>query len=182
MKMDKKRKLEELFLKPFAVNVNPNLITLVSILAMLFAGYFVLNKELFLAAFFVVLSGVLDALDGVIARVHHRITRFGSFFDKTADRVNDSVIIISIILAGYVCLNLGLAVLVVVLISSYMSAVIDAISRKPIGEKISLRPLRILLIFFGCLLSQLELAMILVFIVGLYGFMERFLVAFSLKS
>jgi CDP-diacylglycerol--glycerol-3-phosphate 3-phosphatidyltransferase len=44
------------------------------------------------------LSGVFDALDGTLARLTNRKTRFGAFLDSTSDRYADAAILIGMMI------------------------------------------------------------------------------------
>jgi Phosphatidylglycerophosphate synthase len=53
-----------------------------------------------LIAFLWFLLGVpLDAVDGYVARISGRVSRFGAFLDSTLDRVADSIVFLSLIFA-----------------------------------------------------------------------------------
>jgi len=75
------------------MGLTPNMLTLIG-LALIFVtavvialGYTTLGGALFL------LSGVFDALDGTLARLTNRKTRFGAFLDSTSDRYADAAIL-----------------------------------------------------------------------------------------
>jgi CDP-diacylglycerol--glycerol-3-phosphate 3-phosphatidyltransferase len=75
------------------MGLTPNLLTLIG-LVLIFAtaivialGYTIWGGVLFL------LSGLFDALDGTLARLTNRKTRFGAFLDSTCDRYADAAIL-----------------------------------------------------------------------------------------
>jgi len=45
-----------------------------------------------------VISGIFDALDGTLARLTDRRTRFGAFLDSTCDRYADAAILLGVML------------------------------------------------------------------------------------
>jgi phosphatidylglycerophosphate synthase len=182
MRIERKRKIEEIYFGPIAkhINVNPNWITFISIIAMLFAGFAIFQSQLAIAAAFILLSGALDALDGLVAKKHHRETAFGAMFDRTADRINDAIPIVAITLFGYVVPFNGFMVLILIMLASYMSACMEAHTRTRIGETISLRPLRTAVLVVACILpfaDSLVYAMLLLMIIGLYSVLSRFCTA-----
>ena len=75
------------------LGLTPNMLTLLGlamtlgVAVILAMGYTRLGGILFL------LSGLFDALDGTLARVTHRQTRFGAFLDSTCDRYADAAIL-----------------------------------------------------------------------------------------
>ena len=73
------------------------------------------------ALLLLLLSGLMDVLDGLSARLVYTPTRFGAFIDSVVDRVEDSLYVMGLLFIG---LN-GLLVLVALaltLIIPYMSA------------------------------------------------------------
>ena len=75
------------------MGLTPNMLTLIG-LALIFVtavvialGYTTWGGALFL------LSGLFDALDGTLARLTNRKTRFGAFLDSTSDRYADAAIL-----------------------------------------------------------------------------------------
>ncbi len=174
MKTKTQAKLENVLL-PIAkrLDINPNLLTALSVLLTLAASYYILLSNLTLAALLFLVGCLLDALDGLIARAHKRETRFGAFLDQTADRVNDSLIIIAVIVAGYVDLAIGLSALFFILLASYMSAVIDSLTTKRIGEAISFRPIRSAAVFLGLLTGQVVALVWVLLFIGLWTTVYR---------
>jgi len=182
MEIKTKSRIEATLLAPIAkrMNISPDCITAFSILLCIIAGYFVLQNSLAYGALFWLLSGIFDSLDGAIAKTHRRSTKFGSLFDKVADRINDAIILCAIILAGLVELWIGLAALVLITIASYASACLDAQVEKTTGERISLRAVRTGIIFIGLLLGMkisVQYAVYIVLIIGAYALASRLIYA-----
>ena len=76
-----------------ASGVTPNAVTLVGFAGVCAAAALTV-AELWVAASLVfVASGLVDSLDGLLARYQGTATRFGAFLDSTLDRVADGVII-----------------------------------------------------------------------------------------
>jgi archaetidylinositol phosphate synthase len=175
MKTKTQTRLENILL-PIAkkINVNPNLLTLLSLLFTLGSAYYILTSELAIAAVLFLVGAVLDALDGLVAREHNRATKFGAFFDQFADRLNDGVIIIAVMLGGYIGAFIGIVTLFLVILASYMSAVMDSLTGKRIGEAISFRPLRSGAIFLGLSFGYIEVAMWAVLFIATWAVVYRF--------
>ena len=64
-------------------------------------------------------SGLLDALDGALARQYGETTKFGGFFDSLLDRYADSIILCGIILGELTEVSWGLAAIIGSLLVSY---------------------------------------------------------------
>lgn len=80
----------------FGQRGNPNLFTLLGFLATLIASWFILKGCWVSAGLAIVLSGLFDLLDGVIARQLGKATVFGSFFDSVMDRYSDLLLLLAI--------------------------------------------------------------------------------------
>ena len=90
------------FLEPLAsrLNMNPNMITVISPFLAIISAVFFAYGNLIGGAFFILLSGFLDVLDGAVARRHDRASPFGAFLDSTMDCFSDAIIFIVIIFGG----------------------------------------------------------------------------------
>ncbi|MEM3411748.1 MAG: CDP-alcohol phosphatidyltransferase family protein [archaeon] len=172
MKTEKQKKLENL-LEPFCPRWEPNILTLVSVLLTFCSSILIFQKDFMFAAFVFLLANVFDAFDGISARKYFKPTKFGSFFDKLVDRINDFVILGTIIFATHQYL-IGFLTLAFTFFASYESALLDAYLKKQIGEKISLRPIRSSILFFGILSNNLIISLQLILIISLYAFVSRF--------
>ena len=74
---------------------------------------------LILAPTLMLASGLLDSLDGALARQYGEATKFGGFFDSLLDRYADSIILCGIILGELAETSWGLAALIGSLLVSY---------------------------------------------------------------
>ena len=90
-------------LNPLArnLNINPNIVTVISPFVAVLAAYGFANHYLLLGCLAILLSGFLDVVDGAVARYHGRTSKFGAFLDSTMDRFADAIIYIGIIFGGY---------------------------------------------------------------------------------
>lgn len=69
-----------------------NFITVMSLISGFFAAYLFYNNSYIFGAVFFVLSGVLDVVDGYIARKTREVTKFGSLLDWMVDKFVDGVV------------------------------------------------------------------------------------------
>lgn len=80
----------------FERRMNPNLLTVIG------AGVSLLAAAAFAAGHFrsagllILAGGVFDLIDGVVARHHGIVTRFGGFLDSTLDRLVDMALLIGV--------------------------------------------------------------------------------------
>jgi archaetidylinositol phosphate synthase len=111
--------------KPLAdAGVTPNMVTLLGLLvsfasAWCYYSWASLPILLPAAGALVLLSGLLDAIDGVIARTAGKATKFGGFFDSVSDRYADAFVLAGVTLGGLCTPIAGLAALIGSLMVSY---------------------------------------------------------------
>jgi len=112
---------------------------------------------LILAPLLMLASGLLDALDGALARLYRETTNFGGFFDSLLDRYADAVIICGIILGGLTDVKWGLAALIGSLLVSYARARAEAAGVKMETVGLAERAERIVLLALASFLSYVWL-------------------------
>jgi len=84
--------------KIFGTKGNPNSFTIMGFFATLIASVFII-KELWIAAgLMIILSGLLDLFDGVLARKLERVTLFGGFLDSVLDRYSDLFLLLALLI------------------------------------------------------------------------------------
>jgi len=74
------------------MHVRPNTITSASVIVVIGAGAAFGLDQPRLGALWLLLSGLLDILDGQVARRGGMVSRFGAFFDSTLDRTGEAVL------------------------------------------------------------------------------------------
>ncbi len=91
----------------------PNILTVLGLcLSVVAACFYALSPPLWciwVAAVFLAVSGLCDALDGALARAGGKVTAFGGFLDSVTDRYADVVVIFGITLASAEVLTLGVS-------------------------------------------------------------------------
>jgi CDP-diacylglycerol---glycerol-3-phosphate 3-phosphatidyltransferase len=107
--------------------VNPNVLTVVGTLVSVGAGVAFATGRFGTGAVLILVGGVFDLVDGVIARHHKIATAFGAFLDSTLDRLADMAMLLGVMLyyaalgdAGTVLIG-GIAMIASVL-TSYAKA------------------------------------------------------------
>ncbi len=69
--------------------IRPNVITTIGTLLVVASAVAFGMGRVRLGGLLYLLSGVVDTLDGAVARANQQVTRFGAFYDSTLDRVGD---------------------------------------------------------------------------------------------
>lgn len=77
--------------------ITPNFVTAISILMGFIAALLTSQRNFLLGALFLLLSLVLDCVDGEIARYKNQFSKFGAWLDALADRVKEFVYISALI-------------------------------------------------------------------------------------
>ncbi len=72
--------------------IKPNALTLASLVPSIAAAYFIGTGHFLLGGALVLVSGLLDLLDGALARFTKQATKFGAILDSTVDRVSEAAI------------------------------------------------------------------------------------------
>lgn len=96
------RRLAQSLLNSIAVRLNrlgvtPNALTLIGFLGMCVIGLVLANGQFALGGVLIILAGMFDALDGSLARLTNRVTKFGAFLDSTTDRYAEGVLFLGIL-------------------------------------------------------------------------------------
>ena len=76
--------------------INPNVITLIGLLADFFILYFLINKLLFFLALSLFIRYSADCLDGAVARKYKKVSDLGGMLDTLADNTLIFVVIYGI--------------------------------------------------------------------------------------
>jgi len=90
------RKIVIWLISTFRLDVNPNLITMLSLVYALFCSYLIVIGHPLLGSVLYMFFNVLDLLDGAIARVYNRKSVFGAFFDGLVDVLGEVAVLYSI--------------------------------------------------------------------------------------
>lgn len=145
------------------IGLTPNQISLLGALAAYFSAYLYWGSRfsdagLVGAGGLLLVSGFLDALDGVLARAYGQVTVFGGFLDSLLDRYADSLVLTGIIL-GWLAedsplwLLAGLFAVLGSLLVSYSRARAEASGIKMETVGLAERAERILIIVLASLLT-----------------------------
>jgi len=133
--------------------LTPNMITIISLVTSILSFWFYYQKSLILGAFFIVLTGVIDMLDGAVARAAGKATRFGAVLDHVLDRYAEYFIITGIVLGGYVDWMWGVFALIGMLMASFTRAKAESVGGlKSCTVGIAERQEKLIIIIAGSLL------------------------------
>src|SRR5215831_11811995 len=77
---------------------NPNLISVIGLGINVFAALLYGTGRFFFAGLVMIFANIFDVLDGRVARLTGRVTKFGAFLDSSLDRLSDMVVFLGIII------------------------------------------------------------------------------------
>jgi CDP-diacylglycerol--glycerol-3-phosphate 3-phosphatidyltransferase len=160
------RKYSRILLEPIArfisqTGLSPNVITIIGFVLMIGVAIVLAQVYFFLGGWLIIAAVLFDAVDGTLARMMGRTSRFGAFLDSTLDRFSEAVIFLGIFihLSGEnekVALILIYATVVGSLMVSYARARAEGIGI-PLKDGLFTRFERILLLVIGLISNQLTL-------------------------
>ena len=90
---------------------NPNLFTLLGLMTTFIASFLILKESWLGAGFLIILSGLFDLFDGVMARKLGKVTPFGAFLDSVLDRYSDLFLLLAFLIYYLQQKNLNLVIL-----------------------------------------------------------------------
>ena len=145
------------------LGINPNVLTFLGLPINCGAAIAFAYGRIRTAGLIILLAALFDWVDGEVARISGRVTRFGSFFDSVIDRYSDMILLLGIIIyfskqnqTGYIVLTA--IVMMGALVTSYTRARAENfIPRCRVG--FMLRPERIITLIIGCLANHLLTAL-----------------------
>jgi CDP-diacylglycerol--glycerol-3-phosphate 3-phosphatidyltransferase len=79
-------------------NPDPNLLTVIGLCINILAACLYGFGQFFYAGLVMICANLFDMLDGRVARLTGRVTKFGAFLDSSLDRLSDMVVFLGIII------------------------------------------------------------------------------------
>lgn len=77
-------------------HINPNILTVIGVSLNVGCGLLFGMGRFFSAGIALIVANLFDMLDGQVARLSGRVTRFGGFLDSSLDRLSDMVIFVGL--------------------------------------------------------------------------------------
>ena len=80
------------------LRITPNIATLMMLFFSILSSLsLILLDNLLLFGMFIFITGIMDGIDGAIARLTHTNSKFGAFFDSSMDRLSEGIIYLAIV-------------------------------------------------------------------------------------
>ena len=77
-------------------HINPNILTVIGVALNVGCGVLFGMGRFFYAGIALIVANLFDMLDGQVARLSGRVTRFGGFLDSSLDRLSDMVVFVGL--------------------------------------------------------------------------------------
>jgi archaetidylinositol phosphate synthase len=145
------------------LGLSPNQWTIVSLVPVILAVYFLSQSDFITAALLFLLSSFLDLVDGSVARFRKMESRVGAYLDTVVDRYVEGIIILGLVFAGLPAFLIpGNAWLFLYLFGSIMTTYVKAAAKekdltgKEIRGGLLERAERLVILFIGILLASLD--------------------------
>jgi CDP-diacylglycerol--glycerol-3-phosphate 3-phosphatidyltransferase len=137
-----------------SAGVSPNHITVIGMLLSLAAGVLFAGGAIFAGGMVLWASALMDPIDGTVARLSGRVTRFGALFDSTLDRYSEFFIFFGFLFyfnSGWMFVTVMLALMGSIMVS-YVKARAEGLGQTEFRGLMQ-RPERIILLIAGTVLN-----------------------------
>jgi CDP-diacylglycerol--glycerol-3-phosphate 3-phosphatidyltransferase len=158
-------------------NISPNFVTSVGLVLTVGVAALAAIGEIRWAGVAYIVAAVFDALDGTLARVSGKVSRFGAFLDSTIDRFEESIVFLGLSIhyaqvGGLFEIPLILVVVVGSLMVSYTRARAEAVG---VSCKVGFmgRPLRVTIMIVCMILDQVLVALVILAVTTLWTTFHR---------
>ncbi|MEO0294279.1 MAG: CDP-alcohol phosphatidyltransferase family protein [candidate division WOR-3 bacterium] len=160
----------------------PNLITFIGFLIVFFSSIFIWKGFFRIGGIILIFGSILDAIDGEVARMKEKTSKFGAFLDSTLDRYAEFFIFFSIALGGKS--KLLFAFCVVAFLGAYITSYVRARGEGleiEIKEGLFTRTERIVLLIIGLVLIPEKI----IYVIGIIAFganitaVQRMIIAYE---
>jgi Phosphatidylglycerophosphate synthase len=153
------------------IGLTPNGATLIGFMFAIIAPILGYYRIYVLIPIMIVLSGLMDVIDGAIARATNKTTKFGAYLDSLTDRISDMLFFLALIFAG-VNPYLSIIALGFSEVVSYARSKGELLGVKMEGVGLLERSERLILLFIASIFAIFKLnliANIIILIVAILG-------------
>jgi archaetidylinositol phosphate synthase len=135
--------------------IHPNVLSTMGLFLNFIPAYFFIKGKLTFAALGILVA-IFDSLDGGVARLTGKVSKFGEVFDASLDRISDAIIIFGIAQGGYISWYMAFIVMIGFYMVSYVRARAGEASAKKVKLNVGIaqRGDRILILFLATLFFQ----------------------------
>ncbi|HEM55579.1 MAG TPA: CDP-alcohol phosphatidyltransferase family protein [Thermodesulfobium narugense] len=187
MEIDK-RKLIKPIIYPIAkllskMNISPNSITIFCTITTFLASLSIIFLPNIISALLLLIAVSFDSVDGLVARISGKITKFGGFLDSTLDRLSEGFIFTFIAIYGII--NTNNLIIIFSFLSMVFSYMISYSKARAECDNVFIkgglmqRPERLLLLVVFLATGYLLQGLIILTILSIFTTFQRILIAFK---
>jgi CDP-diacylglycerol---glycerol-3-phosphate 3-phosphatidyltransferase len=157
--------------------LSANMVTALGLILSGWVAYLVAIDYHFSAAVLLILAGLLDGLDGSLARANGLQTRFGAFWDSTLDRLSEALVFLGLLI--YLLERGSSLGVVLVYVSVIGSLLVSYVRARAEGLGINCRAgfmtrfERILVVIIGLISEQLLIALAILAVLSVFTVFQR---------
>lgn len=107
-------------------SLSPNTITILALILNLLAAAMFLLRLFLIALPLIAIAGLADALDGIVARLQQKETKFGDFLDHVCDRVSDTALAACWMVGSAVRAPLIIIGVILIMLNGYVGTQLEA--------------------------------------------------------
>lgn len=165
------------------LKLTPNFITISGLFINVIASYYIYTGNFITGAIIILVAGLFDMLDGMLARKMNKKTKFGGFLDSTVDRLSEGILYFGILLF-YTRTNDKNGI-ILSYSAMFFSFLISYARARASGLKIDCeigiftRPERIIVLILGLLINQLFITLIILNIFSIITVIQRIIKVYN---
>ncbi len=157
--------------------IKPNTLTWLGLAINIIAAAVIATNHLLAGGLLVLLAGLLDILDGALARSTKQSTRFGALLDSTFDRLSEAVLLLGILALYLESGNtIAITVIFLALIASFLTSYVRA-RAEGLGLECHVglftRTERVIILALGLLFNQILIALLILVVLALVTVGQR---------
>ncbi len=157
--------------------IKPNTLTWLGLAINIIAATVIATNHLLAGGLLVLLAGLLDILDGALARSTKQSTRFGALLDSTFDRLSEAVLLLGILALYLESGNaIEITVIFLALIASFLTSYVRA-RAEGLGLECHVglftRTERVIILALGLLFNQILIALLILVVLALVTVGQR---------
>ncbi len=161
-----------------SLGLTPNHMTAIGFLLAVLSSVFygmarVERRSMFVGGMLLLISGLCDALDGALAESYGQTTSLGGILDSTLDRLEEAIVISSIILAGLCNAGIGLMAVISSFLVSYIRSRAEVEGIETVNIGIAERAERVLVLVIASFFQALEIGVAVVAAISVITIVQR---------
>ena len=160
-----------------ALGIHPNTLTLIGVLVNVVAAVALGRDRFVLAGVIMIVANIFDFIDGKVAHITGKVSRFGAFWDSTLDRFSDIALFLGLI---YLYADLRRTDYVMVASIAMMFSIMTSYARaraESLIEKCKVgfmeRPERIVLFMIGAFTDRMAAVLWVILVLSIFTVADR---------